>query len=161
MRPGRWLTIGILLLILAAGFVLRTWHVDWADGQLPHPDERSTIAFYAPTIRWPDEGISPLDKRQSPLNPLWDIGRQSRRSYTYGHFPLYLLVLAAEVAHDLAPVAQKLGASPELVVRLQAANGVPGYAIVGRVIMAIADTFTVLLVYLLAVRIYGRRRGRK
>ncbi len=40
------------------------------------------------------------------------------------------------------------------------ANGVPGFALVGRTIMAIADTFTVLLVFLLADRIYGRRKGR-
>jgi len=42
-----------LILILFVAFALRTYNVDWADGQLPHPDERSTIAFYAPTIRWP------------------------------------------------------------------------------------------------------------
>ncbi len=159
-HSSRWLVTLLLLFILLAGFALRVFHVDYADGQLPHPDERSTVAFYAPTIRWPAEGISPLDKRQSPLNPLWSVERQERRSYTYGHFPLYLLVLTANAAHELAPVAERLGASPELVQRLRTANGVPGFAVVGRVIMAVADTATVLLIFLLADRIYGRRRGR-
>ena len=148
----------ILALILLAAFVLRTWHIDWADGQLPHPDERSTVAFYAPSVRWPAEGISPLDKRQSPLNPLWDVNRNERRSYTYGHFPLYLLALTAAAFHELAPVAEKLGAPADLVHTLLTANGVPGFAIVGRLLMAVADTFTVLLVFLLAQRTY-RRRG--
>ena len=56
----RWLVVVLLLLTLLAAFALRAFHVDWADGQLPHPDERSTVAFYAPTIQWPSEGISPL-----------------------------------------------------------------------------------------------------
>jgi YYY domain-containing protein len=134
--------------------------VDWADGQLPHPDERSTVAFYAPSIRWPEAGISPLDARESPLNPLWDVNRQERRSYTYGHFPLYLLVLMAHGLEALAPLASELGVAVPVVEFLQKASGVPGYALVGRALMAVADTFTVLLVFLLADWIYGRRRGR-
>ena len=154
-----WLVGAILVLILLAAFVLRTWHVDYADGQLPHPDERSTVAFYAPSIQWPPEGTNPLDPRRSALNPLWDTTRGERRSYTYGHFPLYLLVLTANTVHKLAPLAEQLGASPDLVNTLRTANGVPGFAIVGRVIMGIADTLTVFLVFLLADRIYGRRKG--
>ena len=152
---------GLLLLILLAGFVLRVWHIDWADGQLPHPDERSTVAFYAPTIHLPPEGVSLLDKRQSPLNPLWNVQTQERRSYTYGHLPLYLLVATANGLHALAPLAERLGASPELVETLRTANGVPGFAVVGRLLMAIADTLTVLFVYLLAERTYRRRHGKR
>ncbi len=160
-RSARWPVAVILLAILLAAFSLRIYDVDWADGQLPHPDERSTVAFYAPGIRWPDPGISPLNKRQSPLNPLWDIGRQERRSYTYGHFPLYLLVLAADGLHALAPVAEGLGAPEAWVESLRTANGVPGFALVGRALMAVADTLTVLFVFLLADGIYGRRPGRR
>ncbi len=160
-QPARGRLVGgLLLLILLAGFVLRVWHIDWADGQLPHPDERSTVAFYAPTIKMPPEGVSLLDKRQSPLNPLWNVQTQERRSFTYGHFPLYLLVLTANALHELAPLAERLGASPELVETLRTANGVPGFAVVGRLIMAIGDIFTVLFVYLLAERTYRRRNER-
>ena len=155
-----WIIGGLVLVILLVAFTLRIWHVDWADGQLPHPDERSTVAFYAPSIRWPEAGISPLDRRQSPLNPLWDVNRQERRSYTYGHFPLYLLVLTAHGLSELTPLARELGAAIPVVEFLQRANGVPGFALVGRGLMAVADTMTVLLVFLLANWIYGRRRGR-
>ncbi|MFZ2360755.1 MAG: DUF2298 domain-containing protein [Anaerolineae bacterium] len=156
-----WLVGGLMLLILLAGFVLRVWHIDWADGQLPHPDERSTVAFYAPSIHLPPDGVSLLDKRQSPLNPLWNVQTEERRSFTYGHFPLYLLVLTANAFHELAPLAERLGASPELVETLRMANGVPGFAVVGRLLMAIGDTVTVLFVYLLAERTYRRRDGRR
>ncbi|MFZ2489001.1 MAG: DUF2298 domain-containing protein [Anaerolineae bacterium] len=148
----------MLLLILLMGFILRVWHVDYADGQLPHPDERSTIAYYAPTIHLPPEGVSLFDKRLSPLNPLWNVQTQERRSYTYGHFPLYVLVGTANFLNKLAPLAEQLGASPSTVDTLRTANGVPGLAVVGRLLMALADTFTVLFVYLLADRIYGRRK---
>ncbi len=159
-RRGQRLVGGLLLLILLAGFVLRVWHIDWADGQLPHPDERSTVAFYAPSIEMPPDGVSLLDKRQSPLNPLWNVQTQERRSYTYGHFPLYLLVLTANAFHAVAPLAEQIGAPAGLVETLRTANGVPGFAIVGRLQMAIADTLTVLFVYLLAERIYRRRGAR-
>jgi len=161
-QPRRaWLVGGLLLLILLTGFVLRVWHIDWADGQLPHPDERSTVAFYAPSIQMPPEGVSLLDKRQSPLNPLWNVQSQERRSYTYGHFPLYLLVLTANAFHAIAPLAEQLGAPAAWVETLRTANGVPGFAVVGRLLMAIADTFTVLFVYLLAERTYRRRDDRR
>src|SRR5512136_2792523 len=87
----------LLVLILLAGAALRMVNIAWDEGTMPHPDERSTVAFYAPSIRWPgDRNLSTaLDPHQSTLNPFWDVTNQSRRSYTYGHFPLYVLVLTA------------------------------------------------------------------
>ncbi len=64
-KSGRWVVTSLLLLILLAGFVLRVFHADYADGQLPHPDERSTVAFYAPSIRWPN--TSPILPRAGLL----------------------------------------------------------------------------------------------
>ena len=133
--------------------------MDWADGQLPHPDERSTIAFYAPTIRWPSEPGTFLDPQRSTLNPLWDVAANTRRSYTYGHFPLYLLVIAGNMAVKLAPVADAIGAPDRYVDMLRIANGSPGFAWVGRMLMALADTITVLYMFLLGRRLYGRDAG--
>ena len=149
----------LLVLTLLVAFGLRAYNVDWADGQLPHPDERSTIAFYAPTIHWPDSLEEALDPKRSPLNPLWDRNAQQRRSYTYGHFPLYLLVLTANLAVKTTPLFEALGASPDTAAYISRLNGVPGFAIVGRLLMALSDTFTVLLVYLIARRLYGRWWG--
>lgn len=153
--PNGWGHATLVLLTLLVAFFLRAYNVDWADGQLPHPDERSTIAFYAPTIAWPSSWEEALDPRRSPLNPLWDRVAQQRRSYTYGHFPLYLLVFTAKAVARLAPLAEALGAPPETVMYIAGLDDVPGLAVVGRLLMALADTFTVFLVYLIGRRLYG------
>ena len=94
---------------MLAAASLRFYNINWDNGIFAHPDERSTVAFYAPTIRWPDDqSISPLDPRNSRLNPFWNVDNQERRSYTYGHFPLYTLVLTADFLRDLVPLAQSL-----------------------------------------------------
>ncbi len=149
----------LLALILLAGFALRTFNVDWADGQLPHPDERSTVAFFAPTIHWPEDPSLILDVDRSPLNPFNDPGSGRKRSYTYGHFPLYLLVITARQTPKLAPLAEKLGAPDKIVAMLQQADGVPGYAWVGRVLVAIFDTLTILFLFLIGKRLWGVHAG--
>ncbi len=61
-RLRRWSAWLLPALILLVALVLRTCNVDWADGQLPHPDERSTVAFYASTIRWPGSRVPCLTR---------------------------------------------------------------------------------------------------
>jgi YYY domain-containing protein len=153
-----WTQLALVAVLLVAA-VLRCYNINWDDGKLAHPDERSTVAFYAPTMHLPKDWSTALDPRKSTFNPFWDLNSQSRRSYTYGHFPLYLLTITANLAHSLAPVAERLGASPETVQTLATANGSPGFAYVGRFLMAVADTFTVYLVYLIARRLYGQAAG--
>ncbi len=149
----------LLALILAVALYLRTYHVMWDEGQLAHPDELSTVAFYAPSIHWPQHLGDILKPHASSLNPLWDVHANRRRSYTYGHFPLYLLVLTAHAVKHLADVANMLGASPNTVHYLRTATSAPGFAFVGRLLMALSDTLTVLLVYLIARRLYGKGWG--
>ncbi len=149
----------LLALILLAGFALRTFNVDWADGQLPHPDERSTIAFYAPTIHWPEDPSLILDVDHSPLNPFNDPGSDRKRSYTYGHFPLYLLVITGHTVPKLVPLAEKLGVPAKYVDMMRIANGSPGFAWVGRVLVAIFDTLTVLFLFLMGRRLWGVHAG--
>ncbi|MBC7249384.1 MAG: glycosyltransferase family 39 protein [Anaerolineae bacterium] len=148
----RWALV-VILLIAAA---LRLYNVAWDGGELAHPDERSTVAFYAPTMHWPRDWSTAFDPKQSPFNPLWDPANQQRRSYTYGHFPLYVLTITANALHALAPLAQRLGASEGLVRTLTRATDIQGFAFVGRVLVALSDTATVYLVYLIARRLYGR-----
>jgi len=153
-----WTQVALVAVLLVAA-ALRCYNINWDDGKLTHPDERSTVAFYAPTMRLPTDWSTALDPRKSTFNPFWDLHGQHRRSYTYGHFPLYLLTITANLAHHLAPVAERLGASPETVQTLATLNGTPGFAYVGRFLMALADTFTVYLVYLIARRLYGQKAG--
>jgi uncharacterized membrane protein len=144
----------VIILVSAAG--LRFYNLSWDNGTFAHPDERSTVAFYAPTMRWPTELGQFLDPRASTLNPFWDITQQQRRSYTYGHFPLYTLVLVAELLHWLA---RWPGLPPEWVQFLATANTPTGYALVGRALVALSDLFTVYLVFLLGRRWYGQWGG--
>jgi YYY domain-containing protein len=149
----------VLLAVLLVAAALRCYNINWDDGKLTHPDERSTVAFYATTMHLPKDWSTALDPRKSTFNPLWDLNSQQRRSYTYGHFPLYLLTITANLAHNLTPLAERVGASPETVQVLATANDSPGFAYVGRFLMAVADTFTVYLVYLIARRLYGQAAG--
>ncbi|UCC89249.1 MAG: glycosyltransferase family 39 protein [Anaerolineales bacterium] len=138
---------------------MRLYNIAWDDGTLPHPDERSTVAFYAPSIRWPGSLSAALDPRQSSLNPFWDVRSDHRRSYTYGHFPLYTLVLTAGAAERLAPLADSLGLPQPLSQTMAEARSMVGYAYIGRFLVAMADTFTVYLVFLLGRRLYGAWAG--
>jgi YYY domain-containing protein len=149
----------VLLLIILAGALLRLYNVQWDEGQLTHPDERSTIYFYATTMHWPQDLKTALDPRQSPLNPLWDVTTQQSRSYTYGHFPLYVLVGVANGFHELGLKLQEIGLNPEAAEVLIRANQAPDLAFVGRTLMALADTASIYLIYLIARRLYGRGAG--
>lgn len=156
-RFTRYLAPVLLGVILAAAAGLRFYDLNWDNGIYAHPDERSTVAFYAPTIRWPDNLSTLLDPRASSLNPFWDLTEQKPRSYTYGHFPLYTLVLAAHTLHLLAPLAGSMPFIPPEWIQFMtnAPFGGHGYALIGRALMALADLWTVYLVFLLGRRLYG------
>lgn len=156
-RLARRLTPVALIIILVMAAALRFYNLNWDNGIFAHPDERSTVAFYAPTIRWPDDPSSLLDPRRSTLNPFWDVANQVRRSYTYGHFPLYTLVLVAAGLHYLAPTVAALpfDLPAGLLQFMATAQSTHGYALVGRALMALADLGTVYLVFLLGKRLYG------
>jgi YYY domain-containing protein len=145
----------IFILVIAAG--LRFYNLNWDNGIFAHPDERSTVAFYAPTIHWPEDTSTLFDPRASTLNPLWDVNNQSRRSYTYGHFPLYLLVFTANVFNDMAQYADTLPfeLSPETTQFFNTSLTTHGFARIGRGLMALADLAIVFLIFLLGQRLYG------
>ena len=150
----------LLLLILLGGLALRTWNVNFDRGTGSHPDERSTACFYAPSLRMPASIEQFWDPHASPLNPLWDVNTNQRRSYTYGHFPLYLGVAAGHVVEALAPAAEAAGASASTVALMQrAATGCDGIAVAGRLTIALLDTLTILLLYLLGAKMAGRAAG--
>ena len=149
----------LLVLILLCAAALRFYNLAWDHGTLPHPDERSTVAFYAPSLRWPESLEQALDPRRSPLNPFWDVDAGQRRSYTYGHFPLYALALSGAAIKSLAPRAAQVGL-PEGVVRfMEEARSPIGFALIGRFLMALADTASVYILYRLGRRMFGRWAG--
>lgn len=160
-KPSRLIS-ALLVLILTVAAGLRFYNINWDGGIFAHPDERSTVAFYAPTIRWPQNAADILNPQTSTLNPFLDIHNpQHPRSYTYGHFPLYTLVLIANLLNDLAPLAASLpfNVPAGLLHFLQSSQSGHGYAQIGRALMALADLFTVYLVFLLGRRLYGAWAG--
>ena len=58
----------LLLLIVAAGFFLRTWNINFDLGMGSHPDERSTTCFYGPSLGLPGSWEEFKDPQRSPLN---------------------------------------------------------------------------------------------
>ena len=153
--------LGLILLglILLAGLTLRTWNVRFDDGIGSHPDERSTACFYAPSIAMPASWDEFEDPHASPLNPLWDRNEQRRRSFTYGHFPLYLGVATGEILHSLAPIAEALPLSESVVSQMRLANSGCEVTVAGRLLMALLDTLTIFLLFLLGRRLFGPETG--
>ena len=123
-----------LELTLVLAVCLRFYGLNWDRGQAftPHPDERAILMkvgeLSLPTLG--DLG-SLLNAEESPWNPRW---------FPYGSFPLYLLK-GVQIAYGVLP-------GPDL----------GDLRTVGRTISALADTATVLMVYMLGRRLFGLRR---
>ncbi len=153
-----YLVTALLFIVLTMAAMLRFYNLNWDNGIFAHPDERSTVAFYAPTIQWPTDLSTIFDPRVSTLNPFLDIPNNSRRSYTYGHFPLYVLVLTAHALNALAPFGMSILPTTWTEFLQQSLSG-HGYALIGRALMALADLGTVYLIFLLGRRLYGEWGG--
>ncbi|MCC6905537.1 MAG: glycosyltransferase family 39 protein [Anaerolineae bacterium] len=130
--------LGVILLLAAS---LRFTNLDWDEGFLLHPDERG-IVFVAQMIHAPESLIEALSPARSPLNPLRDPDGQPRL-YAYGHLPLYANIL-------VAPLARGTGAASDPASALLRA---------GRILSALWDTLTVLIVALAARELAGRGAG--
>ena len=154
-----WLTPALLILILLIAAGLRLYNINWDGGIFAHPDERSTVAFYAPTIKWPDDPATLLDPKKSTLNPFWNVTVQERRAFTYGHFPLYTLVLVANTLQDLVPWAVSLELPAAWLDFLTTSLSGHGFARIGRILVALSDVATVYLIYLIGRHLYGRWGG--
>jgi len=149
----RWV-IPLLLLVLLAAASLRFYNLTWDNGVFAHPDERSTVLYYAPTIKWPENNDDLLDPRKSPLNPFWDVHNDSFRSFTYGHFPLYVLAFTGNLLHELAPLTEGTVPQSWTDFMYRSISG-HGFAEIGRGLMALADLCTVILLFLMGKRLYG------
>jgi len=121
-----------LFIILAIGSFLRLYGLNWDQGFHLHPDERAIVMFTAP-LEFPksiDELLSP----ESSWNPHF---------FAYGNFPLYLLKAAASLLANFDP----------LYLSYEKIN------LVGRAISAIADLGTLILIYLLAKKLFNQTAG--
>lgn len=122
----------ILILILAALF--RLYGLDWDQGQHLHPDERMLI-MVTEKIHLP-KSFSEFLTRESPLNP---------KFFPYGSFPIYLLRLVSNLTAWITGL-------PELT-QYGSMN------LVGRVISALFDIGTVIIIFLLGKKIFSPKVG--
>ncbi|OGL53255.1 hypothetical protein A3K55_02075 [Candidatus Shapirobacteria bacterium RBG_13_44_7] len=107
-----------LILLLALSF--RLYGLNWDQGYYFHPDERM-IVMVTDKIKLPAT-ITDFFHPSSPLNPQF---------FAYGSFPIYLLRFLSWL---LAPISPLLASYAQM-------------NLVGRVISAIFDTLSVLLIY--------------
>ncbi len=146
-RP--WIYDLLLIAVLAIAAFLRVTGVDWGEGQHQHPDELflSGVAENLRAHVCIDETVTidacPPDRQRwmnppeffstatSTLNP----NNRGAGFYVYGTLPLFLVRYTYEI----------LGADAGPLKYL------------GRQFSALADLFTILILYFIVARLYGRR----
>ena len=123
-----------LVALLGLALALRLYGIGWDDGYLFHPDERK-IFMVVDDLHLPSRLTwKSLLTPDSPLNP---------RFFAYGSFPMYLLKI----------VAYGVG-------RLQAElPDIHSMYLVGRPLSTLFDIGTLVLLFSLGTRLYGRRVG--
>ena len=127
-----WVWVFLLLGIMMLGAYFRFVGVNWDDNEHLHPDERF-MTMVETAISPVEQPASYFDTNASSLNP----NNRGFNFYVYGTFPLFIVRY----------VAEWLGQT-----------GYDEVHIVGRVLSAIFDLLTILLVYLIAQKLYKRNR---
>lgn len=124
----------LFLLIFLLGSGLRLYGLNWDDSHHLHPDERFMVLTVL-NISWPDSFSGYLNPETSPLSPY---NNEHYRSYIYGTFPLFVTKAVATLfqMHTYGTVH-----------------------LVGRMLSALFDLGTLLLVYLIAARLFSARAG--
>lgn len=158
LKSVPWLHIALLLIVVAAGFFLRLYHVNWDGNQHAHPDER-WIAMVASDLEWPTSLAQGLDPRTSPLNPLWSFRDNAPRSFAYGHLPLYLTAGTAAVLEKVAALWPEGGSPQVFGFDLRRAASYDHINLLGRALSALADVGVILLIYAIGKRLSGRWVG--
>jgi len=135
LDPGRgWSgTIVLILVVLAVGAHLRFVGVDWDQGYHLHPDERF-LTMVTEKLELPKDFLGYLDSDTSPLNPR----NRGYAFFSYGTLPITITRILGEWVDSVTYDSVHL---------------------VGRRMSAAFDTLTILLVFMLGARLYGRRTG--
>jgi len=121
-----------LFIIIIIGGFFRFYNLNWDQGHHLHPDERAIIMFALP-LHFP-QNLSDFFSKESTLNPHF---------FAYGNFPLYLL-------KGTATVLSNFDMSLDSYDKIN---------LVGRAISTIADLGTIILIYFIGKKIFGKRVG--
>ncbi|MGI8477579.1 MAG: ArnT family glycosyltransferase, partial [Thermomicrobiales bacterium] len=123
----------MLAMIMVLAAILRLNGRNWDQSQYLHPDERF-MTMVATGIKWPSSLGMYFDSANSPLNPY----NRQFGSFVYGTFPLFLGKLAGTLTNQ---------------------NVYGNFHLSGRLLSALFDLGTVLLVYAVATRLFGATAG--
>lgn len=123
----------LLIIILVLATVLRLYGLNWDQGQHLHPDERM-IAMVVERIHLPQTGeeMNNLFTIESPLNPQF---------FAYGSFPIYLLKITGSMLGNFDP---KFATYEKI-------------NLVGRGLSAFFDIGTLIILYLLARKLFHQK----
>jgi YYY domain-containing protein len=144
----------LLVAILALGAFFRFNGREFDKGTFQHPDE-ITVSGRLARVHWPGPGENLFDPLSSPMN-LRALGTdtscvENGCEYPYGALPIYLTKAAGWLVDSLiAPDDAKKGFY---------VNDGWGLTIMGRHLSSIFDLITVLLVFLIARRLYSSSAG--
>ena len=119
------------MFVVLLGSSLRLYGLNWDDSHHLHPDERF-IVLTAVTIHWPKNVSEYLDPEITSLSPY---NTDDYKSYIYGTFPLFLTKAFADI----------LGYGTYGKLHL-----------VGRLLSALFDIGSLLLVYCIAINIFSK-----
>ena len=126
-----WIWTVLLVGILATGAYFRFVGINWDDFQHLHPDERF-LTMVASSVSSPSSLGEYFDTQKSPFNP----NNRGYGFYVYGTLPLFITRMVGEWLGKV---------------------GYDEIHLVGRFLSGTADLLTVLLVYLIALRLFGNR----
>lgn len=117
---------------MAVGFFFRTYNLNWDQGYHQHPDERA-IVMTVSALKFPSS-FANFFSPESSWNPHF---------FAYGSLPFYLLRMTGDL----------IGYFDQAFAYYDKIN------LVGRVISAIADIGTLLLIYLFGKKLFNRTVG--
>ena len=144
---------------MVVGLAVRVWHLDYDQGMGSHPDERSN-SYYAMRIRTPASPALLLDPDRSPLNPFLNPDSPDKHNFTYGHFPLYLGTATVRILQRMAPLLDAAGADGDFLAAVRNGTNDPQDLLFGaRLSIALLDTATIVLVFLLGRQVYSAGTG--
>lgn len=130
---NRWLTIFLLILILAGGAYLRFVGQDWDVEQHLHPDERFLTMVESSLVPVGSLGEY-FDTANSTLNPT----NRGHSFFVYGTLPIFMVRYLAEWLGN---------------------TGYGSVYLVGRTLSAVMDLLSVAVVFFIGTRLYSRKVG--
>jgi len=127
------INIALFIILLVAAF-FRFHGINWDEGRHLHPDERF-LSNVTNDLKWPDNFANYFDPNTSTLSPysLPNIGL-----YVYGTLPVYIVKWTSILLDR---------------------NNYDEITLVGRALSGLFDIATILFLFLIAKRLYGKKVG--